>query len=64
MLLPRHPSPLDKIFRLVYVQEMSMSGVTCFIMPDDMVNQVEIQALTMHFIVSKALSCRPGNAQA
>jgi hypothetical protein len=42
---------------------MQMSGVTFFIMPDDMVNQAQIQALTMHFMESKTLSYRSGDAQ-
>lgn len=32
-----------------------MCGVTFFTKPDDMVNQLQIQAITMHFMVSQAL---------
>jgi hypothetical protein len=41
-----------------------MFGDTFFITPYDMVNQVQIKALRMHFMVSQALSYRPGDAQA
>jgi hypothetical protein len=53
----------DMIFRPGYFQGMEMSGVTFFFMPDYMVNQVQIQALTIYFMVRQALSYRPGDAQ-